>query len=74
MTSTLFSPRHSFVTDPWDQTYERKGAFTNGEIEEMKNCNLKEKPLISEDTLKYLNQWKEVKKKAVLDSTVSKVH
>ncbi|RHZ80892.1 hypothetical protein Glove_131g62 [Diversispora epigaea] len=49
---------HSFIIDPDDKSYIQKGIFTHEEIDEIKNFNKKEFPLIPDDLLKYLNNFR----------------
>ncbi|KAG2224438.1 hypothetical protein INT45_002977 [Circinella minor] len=52
---------HSFVIDPWDKTYEQKSVFTSDEIKEIKSTKAKKMPTIDDKTLKYLDEYKELK-------------
>ncbi|KAG2217534.1 hypothetical protein INT45_009959, partial [Circinella minor] len=55
---------HSFVLDPWDKTYEQKSVFTSAEIKEIKSSKAKKIPAIDDKTLKYLDEYKELKSSA----------
>ncbi|KAI9271513.1 hypothetical protein BDA99DRAFT_500281 [Phascolomyces articulosus] len=52
---------HSFILDPWDSTYEAASVFTIVDLNEVKHYNKQEIPSINNDTLAYLNLFKEVR-------------
>ncbi|KAG1463767.1 hypothetical protein G6F56_005215 [Rhizopus delemar] len=52
---------HSFILDPWDSTYEAVSVFTIDELNEVKYYNKQEMPSVNNDTLAYLNLYKETK-------------
>ncbi|CEP17346.1 hypothetical protein [Parasitella parasitica] len=47
--------------DPWDSTYEASSVFTIDELNEIKHYNKQEMPSVHNDTLAYLNLYKEAK-------------
>ncbi|RIA79722.1 hypothetical protein C1645_47907 [Glomus cerebriforme] len=49
---------HSFLIDPDDENYIQQGIFTCEELEEIKNFDKKELPLMPNDLLKYLNSFR----------------
>ncbi|KAI8336859.1 hypothetical protein EDC96DRAFT_450383 [Choanephora cucurbitarum] len=52
---------HSFVLDPWDNTYQQAGVFTKEELDEIKSFKIKDLPSIPAKTLNYLNLYKQAK-------------
>jgi hypothetical protein len=56
-----FSLCHSFILEPWDSTYEAANVFKIDELNEVKHYNKQEMPSVNNDTLGYLNLYKEVK-------------
>ncbi|OBZ86074.1 hypothetical protein A0J61_05876 [Choanephora cucurbitarum] len=52
---------HSFVLDPWDNTYQQASVFTKEELNEIKSFKIKDLPSIPAKTLNYLNLYKQAK-------------